>query len=118
MKPRRRAVSNPKYPLCKQAGLQICLWNLCDYVKAADVEALLANAPVVESYGERNEWYANGCHRFSDNTHTARLLLIEPIVNDTAESLLRALLKEYEDVGEYSERAKELRDRARKLVGP
>lgn len=67
------------------------------YVYAADLEKALESAPVVTSYGERNEWYANGAKGMQQDTHTARLVCIQEIAKDTAESLLREYVERVGD---------------------
>lgn len=95
-------MSETKYPLCARAGLKIVeftsLWahsqgelvpnSESAFVSAAVVEKLLAGAPVV--YGHKNKYDIFEWGQYSDeqmmvegpglnDTHTARLLLIEKI---------------------------------------
>lgn len=73
-----------KYPLCEKAGLNpINNWfkdSEC-FLDAKDVEAFLEKAPVVYGHikeGVPNWWGPHENNKFLD-THTARLILIEPI---------------------------------------
>ncbi len=94
------------YPNCRAAGLSVretyesCSTYLkAQVISAADVERLLADAPVV--YGQIKNidgglskdkyWCATQIGNCGE-THTAKLLCIQPIVRDTAESLLREAL--------------------------
>lgn len=47
---------------------------------------------VVKSYGEFNEWYANGASGLLDNTHQALIISIEPIEQDSAEKILQLIV--------------------------
>lgn len=112
------------YLLCKKAGLKITKQATyryspmaergdgpeysgdIDVIQAKDVEAFLANAPAVDvyawPYGDKTYWRTPN---LSDNegTHQARLVMIEPIVKDTAESLLRELIElRFEDQADLS----------------
>lgn len=101
-------MSDDKYTLCKKAGLRLRQPHImpkCDSVwaiNAEDVEAFLAKAPVVGCYLLKESnltdehgpgWVAaETSTRFNrPHTHTARLVMIEPLQRDTAESLLREL---------------------------
>lgn len=104
-----------KYPLCRQAGLNVtnpvnwpgaCNINQ-DMVLAATVESLLMNAPVV--YSLHHMWAPD---KMDYDTKQARLLLIEPLTNpDTAESLLREFVEHWgpkDYLGSVCDRAKKL----------
>lgn len=116
-------MSQDKFPLCKQLGVQVFgLSNPIIY--AADVERMLAQAPVV--YGRFiNDYQADafsadeyqGLDPREVDTHTARLLCIQEIRQDTAESLLRELVRAADRFPEnvpHGQRA--WLDRARKLL--
>lgn len=85
-----------KFKLCESAGLTLEYGNVGftfkHVIPASEVEALLANAPMV--YGStdmtRAGMWANTV--WPPDTHTARLVCISPIVRDTAEGLLRELV--------------------------
>lgn len=95
-----------KYPLCERAGLEIqehrvivgfsrgeaYELNDADFIRAADVEKWLEGATVVRARLYDNEvfgeWYDKAQE---DDTHTARLVMIEPIVKESEE---RRLLRE------------------------
>lgn len=90
-----------KYPLCEELGLTI----ETRYILAADLERILSQAPVV--WGQKNKYGVTEWGQYNDeqmetegpspfDTHTARLIGIKPIVKDTAESLMRDYLVEYE----------------------
>lgn len=116
------------YPLCKQMGLptvEMRSWidgiehALC--VKADDLEAKLAAAPVV--YGHMRDdghFYVPdprlGLRSGTDmkDTHTARLLCVSEIKRDTAESLLREYISMPEVVSYAPFR--DWKDRVRKLL--
>lgn len=79
-------------------------------VANAKLAEWLSAAPVVYSYAKDAEsWWAK---REAVSTHTARLVAIEPIRRDTAESLLREMLLKFgggcEDVSDLLERAEKL----------
>lgn len=117
------------YPLCKALGVQIKRYFVESdgdrigespwYVPAKDLEAALNKAPVVTTYAyeEKGIWYAKPS---SNPLHTARLVCVAPIVKDTAESLLRELIKTTTKAGDLDEISAELHDilrRARLLGG-
>lgn len=113
------------FDLCERAGLEVKYYAYSDrvgpahghviagaglnrghrlgqthFVEAKDVEALLANAPVVYGDTYQTEWThlkqtAEGraliSSNFKESTHTARLVCIEPLVKESEE---RALLRE------------------------
>lgn len=99
-----------KYPLCDRAGLQIWAHG---FIQAEDVERLLANAPVVYGYRNYNSYHAGGPG--PDDTRTARLLMIEPIHQDSAESLLRELT-DWFGKPEANIKLSTLIDRAKRLL--
>lgn len=80
-----------RYPLCQALGVKVfrTLPEECDWVDAVDLEAILAAAPVVSKEESANYW-AN--FKSPIHTHTARLLCVQPIVKDDAESLLKELI--------------------------
>lgn len=116
------------YPLIKQMGLELRELYSPPHnsfgkpqdlgkfrcVDADDLERALAAAPVVYKKDAPGHVYSplKNC----DDTHTARLLCVQPIVRDTAESLLRDLLEEYDKVGEYSAASDKLRKRATQFL--
>lgn len=107
-----------EFPLCERAGLMPTTYlresetinigsmkmsAIEPVVPAKDVERLLANAPVV--YGEvkadRATVYSTAPGPEYD-THTARLLLIEPLVKESEEvQLLRSLIQ-WDDDGDVN----------------
>ncbi len=74
----------------------------------------LKDAPRV--YGTDIQGADWGDKQESCDRHTARLIAIEPIVRDTAESLLREFLAEVDRVGTYKEAGILISERARKLL--
>lgn len=90
-----------KYPLCDRAGFKIWLdKNLDQVIYVRDVEKFLEGATVVYGrpnvdpkdgfmYGWSDCRVLDGNEEYYPDTHTARLVMIEPIQKDTAEGLLR-----------------------------
>lgn len=127
----------PKYPLCEALGVQLRTMSgeflnvpeakgLTEVVLAADLERIIKAAPVVYGAervrGEMNrEWLAPLTERNPPigSTHTARLLCVQPIVRDTAESLLREIIADHEALLRVCPDRAEwpLVTRARKLLG-
>jgi hypothetical protein len=118
------------FPLCKKAGLSILNYTICAgvgrWIQASDVESLLANAPVVVSQAPDVKaanigWYREREHLHDKYNFSARLLLIEPIKRDSAESVLRDLVA-YENkisndiYGKPNTEYGALMERARKLL--
>jgi hypothetical protein len=127
-----------EFPLCARAGLSVINpahqhpnFNIAqDFVRAADVEKLLAAAPVV--YGPSVERFDSPWSRdkvvfdseggkMSINAQ-ARLLLIEPLVQETPESFIREWVAYEEEQirkdGPYVlSRIPKFIERARKLLG-
>lgn len=85
------------------------------FVFVADLERALEQAPVV--YGVASDPYNWGPVKSTD-THSARLLCVQPIVRDTHESVLRELVR-IADSGGFKTDAyrSDLFDRARRLLG-
>lgn len=119
------------FKLCKKAGLTFMRSHWAGHaegdgfqyvVSASDVEKLLRDAPVVASnYGQHTwvredkddpEEFNNIIEQGYETSVTARLLMIEPIVKDTAESLLREMLEGYDK----NETPCSVYERARKLL--
>jgi hypothetical protein len=86
------------FPLLTRAGLKVIetlYYGERQWIEAADVERWLEQAPVltgkfdgtkpgqIELHHEKYEWA----------THSVRAVLIEPLVQDTAESLLREFVR-------------------------
>lgn len=120
----------PQYPLCEALGVQLRTMSgeflnvpeakgLTEVVLAADLERIIKAAPVV--YGALPGTGNWGVKRDAkDDTHTARLLCVQPIVCDTAESLLAELVALRTDHGQcaYSRNScDDIVARARKLLG-
>lgn len=95
-----------RFPLCEKAfPLMKCYEPNAGrgepfyYYRAADLEAKLASAPVVYVENHANFGWSgqekndSGDWIGTEATHSARLLLVEPIAKDTAESLLRELVE-------------------------
>ncbi len=91
----------------KEAGFTDVRGNKIEtvyYVYAAEVERLLADAPVVTGREHKQnpplaidlwctrEQAGSNEPGYMPPTHTAKLLCIQPIVRDTAESLLREMI--------------------------
>lgn len=120
-------MSKVEFPLISQIGLSVheaeyCSHRKCaeTHVRASDLEALLAKAPVVTGQklhihdAEEREW-AFTERPDSNDTHTALLVNVQPFVRDTAEGLLRELIDSYDGVDRDVDRRK-LIERARNLV--
>lgn len=120
-------MSIDKYPLIKALGLELHILERIftgaavdiRAVKAEDLEVVLAKAPTVYTPSpDLGGWTRTKC---TGDSHAARLLCVQPIVRDTAESLLREFceLIEYvngrppHNLGPTNQR---LYDRARKLL--
>lgn len=94
-------MSDGNYPLCKAVGLNVSTaggWKaLVRVVPADDVEKLLAAASVVFSgpgiFPAEVVWNINQDTNF--HTHSARLLLVQPIVRDSAEQLVTDLVNSH-----------------------
>lgn len=115
-------MSETKYPLCARAGIAIIKQHgfyspdkPFEFIEAADVEKLLEGAPVVycRDTGGGTAWRPCGKERedLVDPTHTARLVMIEPIVKDSAERLLSEMIEKVESgdaffYGDFVKRAK------------
>lgn len=104
-------MSETKYKLCKRAGLNITKrtdvypahTDIVDVIRAAEVEKLLEGAPVVRARLYDNEVFGEWFDKAHEqDTHTARLLLIEPIVKDTAEQILRELIEVADSIGQQN----------------
>lgn len=108
-------MSNEKYPLCKAAGLTVEGF-VVEVIRAADVEAMLAQAPVVydgnsgltpfavETWGlvkhdEREHTMISS--NFTNSKRTARLVCIQPIKQKTREERLEELVKDLCATAEY-----------------
>lgn len=123
------------FPLCERAGLTVHKKEtgniLTTYppqiqfdwmIKASDVERLFESAPVVsgayvDCFKSDKQWRMNQSEEFyPPNTHTARLLLLEPIQKpDTHESLLREFT-DWLGKTEGNTKLRELVDRAKRLL--
>lgn len=109
---------SPNFPLLRAAGLRVEYTDAhlappTAVVRAADVERLLEQAPVVRNAERMKDEWSIQSH--PEDTHTARLVLVTPIVRDTAESLLRELMDIFNKAG-HDGYAVELLERARKLL--
>jgi hypothetical protein len=113
-------VERNDFPNIKALGLEVRNYALygttVDFVDAQNLEALLAKG--VRVYGKtgaganshRDKWY--WCKSpINEDTHTALLIGITPIVRDTCESLLKELL----DCVSCSDRVRDIQERAKKL---
>lgn len=120
-------MTDTQFPLTRKAGLMpkseamvhACLRCHDPLIRLADVEKLLANAPVVNAHKLPDMPFGGWTQEKFGDTHTARLVLIEPIVRDTAESLLREMIADHEALLRADAGRKEwpLITRARKLLG-
>lgn len=118
-------MSDSQFPLSRAAGLGIWYdaeWThdgkgfVAHMIEADQVEKMLAEAPVV--YGHGKSWIEGGPnHDPVISTHSAKLVCIEPIKRDTAESLLRELVESDEQEGRYGNRHQEALLRAKRLLG-
>lgn len=138
-------MSKEQFPLTRQLGLEVHEQMrqgrreaVCHNVRAADLEKLLEAAPVVYSkrspaigspYSTMWTSYENnkGALSFAPLGETARLVGIQPIKKDTAESLLRELVKAEaeaprfkthnpEDAHKFPRQVIDIVERARKLL--
>jgi len=116
-----------KYTLCARAGLWVeriksgamltsypPQVKYIDAIRAADVEKLLEGALKV---------YRNSVTNWSEihadfDTETARLIMIEPIVKDTAESLLRELVEAdmTPPANEFPKKLYDILERAKRIL--
>jgi hypothetical protein len=117
-----------KYPLIEAMGLNWCkgrfetaagnLSKPFDIILCEDVERMLAEAPVV--YGVPNAFFSHVEGEIGGNgqpdTHTARLICIQPIRQDTAESLLKEFVDLDADSLLGNEPLSKIGDRHRNLV--
>lgn len=78
-------------------------------IDAADVEKLLEDAPVVTAYNNNKLYWST--NNDDGDTHTARLVMMEPIAKDTAEGLLREIVSRWNP-----EATDSLIDRAKRLL--
>lgn len=111
------------FPLIKSLGLELIDGHrlypdapgYTKHVRAVDLEALLASAPVVYGVKDADDvgWCAH--HDAEIDTHTALLVNVQPIRKDTAESLLRELIEQCD--GETAMIPRHVYDRARALLG-
>lgn len=95
-------MSDTKYPLIESMGLRIADPFGVAYVYADDLERVLREAPVV--YGQiknidgqstkDKHWVATQIPNCGE-THTARLVCIQPIKQKTREERLEELVREY-----------------------
>lgn len=90
-------MSIDNFPLCRRAGLRTVTYvyheSYKDFVFAKDIEEFLSKAPVVyrnDADDEDEQMWTY--QQIEVDSHQARLVMIEPIQKDTAESLLRELL--------------------------
>lgn len=104
------------YPLIKSMGLKfVPSGNGDSWIYAKDLERALAAAPIVQGHIENGKvlsTFGQVSCRFDQQT--ARLLCIQPIERDTAESLLSELLEVLHVPRSSS--LSDLLDRARKLL--
>ncbi len=114
-----------EYPLCAKLGLQPSQVTTSDgsstlgeYVPAGALERVLASAPVVfgcqtiekDSLKRLRDWQDDG------TTHQARLLMVEPIVKDSAEGLIAEIVERYKHWTQAPKDFDDLFERAKKLV--
>lgn len=127
-------MSETKYPLCARAGLKVteghsfaraldAISLVYDpqgpfaWIAAADVEKLLEGAPVVRARLYDNEVFGEWFDRAHEqDTHTARLVMIEPIVKDTPEMLLREYINLSGDDLCIEKDFRDLRNRIKKYL--
>lgn len=114
-----------RFPLCEKLGLYVSPAHFYDMraleekepaLRAADLERILESAPVV--YGQPNIVGVLSWSNFrleSGDTHTARLVAVEPIVRESAEDVLRAIVERWGHVGTLSD-GREFIERARKVL--
>lgn len=111
---------NDSFPLCRAAGLRIQIGGGAgDHFKAGDVENLLASALVVYNnhiLTMKDVWCDEPQRTGTrgKTTHTARLLMVQPIVRDTAESLLAAVCSVL--ASHHAYQVEDLVARARRLL--
>lgn len=92
-----------RYPLIRSLGLYLEAvmhregFGESSYtyrVNADELERVLEQAPVVyaRKLSDDSGWHHFNCEPWSTDTHFGRVLCVQPIVKDTAESLLRELV--------------------------
>jgi hypothetical protein len=108
-----------KYPLTESLGVASYQMDGHRYVRAADLERILEQAPVVHRYGEPADddylWWPKEREHCEIARYAARLVCVQPIVKDTAESLLREFVDAFMSMPNF--KPGPLMDRARKLLG-
>ncbi len=91
------------------------------YVRASDLESLLEKGVRATKYQKRlspmSHWNTDEVYGTAteDATHTGLLIGIEPIVRDTAESLLREFVDTYD--GKIKTSVAQVIERAKRLLG-
>lgn len=86
------------FPLCKKAALEHYLeagdYNITQVIEAKHVEAFLQKAEVVYGCPDKKFAWANKEERRGIiDTHSARIILIEPIVKKSREERLEELIR-------------------------
>lgn len=111
-----------KFPLCERAGLEIVYTpERGKGIRAIDVEKLLESAPVVYGGFKNGKpvYWSHVCDTDgSEDTHTARLIMVEPIVKESRErQLLRTLIETDVSTRSGYDKYHAAYDEAKKLLG-
>lgn len=104
----------PKYPLIEKCFPDLRI-DSCGHISPEDLESALEKAVRVFGVKYENGFFM-GEKKDSDDTHTALLLGPEPIVKDTAESLLKELVDLMDGPELLSKHPADLRNRAKRLL--
>lgn len=120
-------MTDKRFPLCDRLNLQLHKFQLNkitdtwsdEMISAADLEKLLENLPVVSGYrGAIDGQWILGSKPDGEggDTHSARILLIEPIKRESAEDLLREIVESKSTV-DWLDRAKAFLEREKEREG-
>lgn len=123
-------MSTKSYPRIEELGLAVSqrgFWITAESkrpdcsVNADQLEALLESAPVVCAYmgpaSRPGGMWIPEANKDADSTHSARLIAIKPIVKESAEDLLREIVKRaYIDSQKQIRGVDDLINRARRLL--
>lgn len=115
------------FKLCKQAGLHISEHSKYGHfvqgaratdcwIIASDVEAMLANAPVVYGWDHRAGYVFDGQKVDEDLHWQGKIVCRQPIAKDTHESLLREMLDWWFEYGDTKD-PRDIINRTKRLLG-
>lgn len=115
-----------RFPLCEKAGFtpQPMMCESTLFIDAAEVEAFLGFAPKIYGSGDNQKWETTiVCHGGGNYKYQARLIMIEPLRQESEEiRLLRELVADWNKYADKSfvnkevEARREIHRRAEKLL--